>query len=427
VSQLRSSPADETTTALASSAELVTLGIAANSNGELDQAQELFRTAIEQDGNNGEAHLHLGRLAKRRGNLVEACASLRCAVELLEDNDTARFELGTTLTEMGYISEAETIFSDLVARESQGQQTAPQRPSRAKLALANVRLDGLGQRSKAYQVYCDACEAGSAPMAVLAGVAADSLGDHGAALEFYQGSYGQNKADEEAALHLMVSLLRVGDKEGAAALRLRLPNHMLSSVDYIMSTPVGMDPSMHFFTHDMLQLALQSTRRHEEDAGLILEFGVYHGKTIRMIASYFPNDPVHGFDTFSGIPEDWHYTPRNSYSTHGTLPQAPANVEYHVGLFSETLPGFLEAHPGQPISFMNIDCDLYSSTKDVFDAVSDRVVPGTIIVFDEYVMNPHWEQDEYKAFQEAVAKHGWKYNYLGISLVSQQAVVQIIE
>ena len=152
---------------------------------------------------------------------------------------------------------------------------------------------------------------------------------------------------------------------------------------------------------------------------------VYHGKTLRMLAAHFPNDPVHGFDTFSGLPGDWHNTRQGSYSTHGELPIVPPNVQCHVGLFSDTLPGFLEAHHG-PIRLMNIDCDMYASTKDVFDAAAHRVVPGTVIIFDEYVMNPHWVDDEYKAFQEAVAEHGWAYRYLGISLVSQQAVVQII-
>ena len=39
---------------------------------------------------------------------------------------------------------------------------------------------------------------------------------------------------------------------------------------------------------------------------------------------------------------------------------------------------------------------------DVLEPLIDRIVPGTIIVFDEYMMNPHWMEDEYKAFQEIV-------------------------
>ena len=46
----------------------------------------------------------------------------------------------------------------------------------------------------------------------------------------------------------------------------------------------------------------------------------------------------------------------------------------------------------------NIDCDIYSSTKDIFDIAGDRINPGCIIVFDEYINYPSWEQHEFKAF-----------------------------
>ena len=96
---------------------------------------------------------------------------------------------------------------------------------------------------------------------------------------------------------------------------------------------------------------------------------------------------MHGFDTFTGIPEAWETVEvteaAGSYSTHGQLPPAPHNVRYHVGLFSETLPPFLAEFPAAPIRFVNVDCDLYSSTKDIFDAIHARIVSGSVIVFDE--------------------------------------------
>ena len=413
---LRAGALSETDINKFASDELLNLGTEAYSRGELDEAKDLWKGAVVRDEYNAAAHYQLGRLFKRQNNLSEASASFRCAIDAQpdqKDNDI-QYELGSTLTQMGYIEEAEDIFRDILSRVDQ---------SFVKMSLANLLLDGKGQKSEALKVYSDACQAGPTAMTFLAGVTADSMGDHSAALEFYKKSYYDYAADEDAALHLMAGYLREGNQTAADALRSRLPGHTLSSLEYVLSTSVGMDPSMQFFTYDMIHLALQNTSK---DSGLVLEFGVYHGKTLRMIASYFPDIPVHGFDTFSGIPDDWHFTPKNSYSTHGALPQAPDNVQYHVGLFSDTLPGFLNDHPDENIRFMNIDCDLYSSTKDIFDAVHDRVVPGTIIIFDEYVMNPNWKRDEYKAFQEAVVQYGWKYKYLGISLVSQQAVVQII-
>jgi tetratricopeptide (TPR) repeat protein len=429
------------------------------------------------DSNPSAQYWHeLGTALRRQNKLAQAAEALGRAVALQQEEATAsqtdettgndndntaatvdllELELGEVYASMGYIDEAVQTLGKVVSREEQqqeeGKSGSTRRPSRACVALANVKLDGLGQKEEALAVFAAACSVGRpSPLALLAGVTADSMGDHEAAEAYHQSFNGNlyssadststrntttasnlvvsdRQVDPETALHLMLSRIRRGDETGAERLRERLLDHYESSADYVLSTSVRLQPSMHYFTFDMIQLALQNTADHNlMKDGLILEFGVYHGKTIRMIASHFPNETVHGFDTFSGIPEDWHNTPRGAYSTHGSLPKAPATVQYHVGTFAETLPEFLHAHPGQPIRFMNIDCDLYSSTKDVLDAVFDRVVPGTIIMFDEYVLNPHWKEDEYRAFQEAVESYGWQYEYLGISLASQQGIVRIL-
>jgi hypothetical protein len=206
-------------------------------------------------------------------------------------------------------------------------------------------------------------------------------------------------------------------------------------------------------THGLLHLALDNLAPQLDD-GLVLEFGVYFGKTLRMIANKLPATTVHGFDTFTGLPTDWHHEGKGSCarnrsptrpglsrfqnyltfssrscfavtdSAGGVLPAAPPNVQYHVGTFAETLPSFLES-TSAPVRFMNVDCDLYVSTKSIFDVLHERIVPGTVIVFDEYIMTSRWKDDEFLAFQEAVAEHGWQYEYLGISLVSGQTAMRI--
>ena len=117
--------------------------------------------------------------------------------------------------------------------------------------------------------------------------------------------------------------------------------------------------------------------------------------------------------------------PAGVYSTSGRLPEVPSNVRLHVGWFAETLPGFVAANPG-PVRFMNVDCDIYSSTKTVLDHLADRIVPGSVIVFDEYIMTDAWREDEFKAFREAVDRYGWGYRYLAFSLITRQAVVEIL-
>ena len=155
----------------------------------------------------------------------------------------------------------------------------------------------------------------------------------------------------------------------------------------------------------------------------MLEFGVRFGASIRQIAALARQD-VHGFDSFQGLPEDWHRESRGSYTTGGVLPEVPENVFLHAGWFEDTLPRFLERHPGA-VRFINIDCDLYSSTATVLELLADRIGPGTVIVFDEYLGYEHWREDEFRAFQEAVARRGWAYELLCFSFSTKQVAVRI--
>lgn len=160
--------------------------------------------------------------------------------------------------------------------------------------------------------------------------------------------------------------------------------------------------------------------------GLFLEFGVHEGESIRVIANKL-NETIHGFDSFEGLPEAWKAdSPKGAFDRKGLLPEVPDNVKLHKGWFEDTLPGFLKDNPG-PISFLNIDCDLYSSTRFVLDQLSDRLMPGTVIHFDEYFNLPGWEQFEYKAWQETVAKLHIKYDYIGYTANAYAVAVKIRE
>jgi len=179
-------------------------------------------------------------------------------------------------------------------------------------------------------------------------------------------------------------------------------------------------------THTMLAEALRESRPD----GLICEFGVFHGKSIRLIASLAgPDNPVDGFDTFQGIPEAWGDEPAGTYTAAAEIPQrVPANVRFHVGLFSDTLPRYVKTLPPaeeMPVRLINVDCDLYQGTVEILQFLSDRIGPGTVLIFDEYLMTPTWREDEYKAFKEAVKKYGWEYEYLSFCLNSKQTIVRI--
>lgn len=144
--------------------------------------------------------------------------------------------------------------------------------------------------------------------------------------------------------------------------------------------------------------------------GLLLEFGVFKGKSINVIASAAPPRRVWGFDTFTGLPEFWRPgRPAGHFSLNGRLPDVRDNVSLVAGRFDMTLPGFLKEHP-QPIAFVNIDSDLYSSCFFVLSQIESRLAKGAIVYFDEIVdwnhsgKYPDWPKGEYKAYLEWKAR-----------------------
>ena len=156
--------------------------------------------------------------------------------------------------------------------------------------------------------------------------------------------------------------------------------------------------------------------------GLYLEFGVASGLTINHLAKQIA-EKIHGFDSFEGLPEDW----QTGYEKGHFAQKAPLvekNVVLHVGWFDKTLPPFVREHP-EPVAFLHVDCDLYSSTKEVFRQLDDRVTIGSVIVFDEYFNHPTWREDEFKAFHEFISDKTLKYEYIGYVPSHQQVAVII--
>jgi predicted O-methyltransferase YrrM len=143
--------------------------------------------------------------------------------------------------------------------------------------------------------------------------------------------------------------------------------------------------------------------------GMALEFGVYSGGTLKIIAAAREGRDVYGFDSFQGLPEDWR---TNIRAGAFQVEQAPEvdGAELVVGWFADTLPEFAERHPG-PIAFLHLDADLYSSTKTVLDHLGDRLRPGSVVLFDEYFNYPGWPDHEHRAWQEFVAASGISFEY----------------
>jgi Methyltransferase domain len=156
--------------------------------------------------------------------------------------------------------------------------------------------------------------------------------------------------------------------------------------------------------------------------GLVLEFGVFSGRTINYIASK-RNWTVDGFDSFEGLPEGWRDGFDKGHFKTASLPKVRDNVRLHKGWFDESLPIFLGGAADLPIAYLHVDCDLYSSTRTIFDLLGNRIKPGTVIVFDEYFNYDGWENGEYLAFKEFVASKGLAYQYITYNSRNEQVAV----
>jgi predicted O-methyltransferase YrrM len=194
----------------------------------------------------------------------------------------------------------------------------------------------------------------------------------------------------------------------------------LASAETVAYIQKNMASALGVYTkRQFLDLALKRVKID----GHYVEFGVYRGGSIRHIASRVRDKIVVGFDCFEGLPEDWlGDIQRGALSLQGKLPKVPRNVELQPGWFDVSIPLWLKANP-EPFAFIHIDCDVYSSTKTILDLISSRIVPGTVIAFDEYFGYPHWQQHEFKAFQEYVQENEVGYEYASYAKTQAALVI----
>lgn len=197
----------------------------------------------------------------------------------------------------------------------------------------------------------------------------------------------------------------------------------MESVDYMLESLYNVYQSSDRLSH------LVYTLTKLQKKGLIVEFGVGHkGESITTISENIKDGIVYGFDTFKGLPEQWgNVLPKGMFYNFGKPPKLNKdNIVFIKGLFNETLPLFIQEH-SEDCAFINIDCDLYSSTNVVLSLLAERIVPGTIISFDEFFNYPGWKQNEFKAWNEFVEKYKVKYRYLSYVPSCTQLSLEILE
>jgi hypothetical protein len=158
---------------------------------------------------------------------------------------------------------------------------------------------------------------------------------------------------------------------------------------------------------------------HSNVPGLWLEFGAFSGASARWLAGI--HSPIYSFDSFRGLPEQWRepdlaviheqtraagggrrwflnerqkamnisrdFLSRGSFDKGGRPPFMDRRIRWQIGLFNETLPRFLTTslRGSSNVSFVHIDCDIYSSAALVLQLLEQRLSPGAVLVFDELI------------------------------------------
>jgi hypothetical protein len=145
--------------------------------------------------------------------------------------------------------------------------------------------------------------------------------------------------------------------------------------------------------------------------GIALEFGVYRGRSLRHAARQQRKRKFFGFDSFQGLPPDGRPDWQIDFAT-TLLPKVPANCRLIPGWFADTIPAFLREDDSD-IAFVGIDCDVYSSAREVLLGLATRLRPGTILYFDELINYDTFLWNEMLALFEFLEATGLGVEWIG--------------
>ena len=142
------------------------------------------------------------------------------------------------------------------------------------------------------------------------------------------------------------------------------------------------------------------------------EFGVSKGYSFKWWMNRIQNPEArfYGFDTFTGLPENWGIYKTGDFSNGNKPPEIDDNRhKFYQGLFQQTLLSFLQSYDSKKRKVIHMDADLYSATLYVLTLITPFLNDGDILFFDEFNVPLH----EFKAFQEWSDSFYIDYKVLG--------------
>ena len=350
------------------------LGISLQEQGKLTAAEDSYRKAIELAPRNAALHYNLGSLLQKQGRLYKAEASYNQALSLKPDYTEVLNNLGNTLQELGRLDEAK-------ASLIKATQLKPD------YAEAYWNLIELSKSLDDAEYWVDRCL-----------VADDTFVKAiiiKAALRYFRG-------DKGAFNKLIESKFQSHPFTRSCSWAFSLTNL----------------PELHFNRWKFFDAVTKKSIISRP----FYEFGVWRASSFNYLIKTYKKG--FGFDTFTGLPEDWHSAKAGSYSSDGNIPKIRGG-EFIEGEFEDTLPVFFSA-TRPTASIINFDADLYSSTICALNFSKKVMDKDTILIFDEFLMNENWEQDEFKALNEFCTTNRYRYEVIAISFFTKQVAIKLI-
>jgi len=349
------------------------LGIVFNSLGENQKAKECYEKAIKINPNHADAHNNLGIVFGDLGDYKKAKGCYERTIEINPNHSDAHNNFGAIFLELGENQEAKECYEKAI--EINPNYT----DAYFNLHSTSSNID------EALSILTESNKIDKNNMKIKITIAA---------LLGYKGNFNQFN-----------NLLSSPDS-----------NHpYIRSIKWIFSLPRL--PKIFFNRWDFFDAIITSS----EISRPFYEFGVWNGVAFKYLIKTFKKG--FGFDTFTGLPEEWHDEKKGKYSAYGSVPKIEGG-EFIVGKFEDTLPNFFSKKKPMA-SLINFDADLYSSTLCALKYSNKIIDEKTILIFDELIMNDKWEEDEYKALNEFCDKLGYSYEVIAVSFYTKQVAVKL--
>jgi len=174
-------------------------------------------------------------------------------------------------------------------------------------------------------------------------------------------------------------------------------------------------PHPYFPTREQLHAHVANTVVGQQPI-TYLEFGVYQGASLNgwMRLNTHADSEFIGFDSFEGLPEAWvtvgRTFPRGTFDLQGQLPAVhDSRGRLIKGWFQQTLPTFMQQFESRKPLVIHCDADLYASTLFVLCTLHEHIVPGTIVIMDDFSSMQH----DFRALEDYTKSFGREYQVLG--------------